>query len=285
MNKKVLIIVFAIVFLVAGVAAAVFFIGSKDGSTPTLDVSNVDKTEYTEDSNTATITFPEGYTVTQIAEKLEENGVCSAEDFLNEVKNPSEEILAKLSITNPSERIFTLEGYVFPDTYEFYKGELPQSVLGRFLDNFNYKVTDADKARAAELGYTMDEIVTIASIIQEEAGRDDQDYKVSSVLHNRLNSGTKIECDVTINYLETYCAPYLDGGITETHKDNYNTYRCPALPKGPICNPGYSCIQAALYPEQTDYLFFVTDADMNYYYSATWEGHCENCRIAGIEGY
>ena len=285
MNKKVLISIFAAIFFVAGVAAAFFFTRDKEGNNPTLDVTNVDNTEYTEDSLTATVTFPEGYTVTQIAEKLEENKVCSAEDFIDAVNNPSEEILSKLSITNTSERIFTLEGYVFPDTYEFYKGENPQSVLGRFIDNFNYKITDTDKARAAELGYTMDEIVTIASIIQKEAGRDDQDYKVSSVLHNRLNSGTKIECDVTINYLETYCAPYLDGGITETHKDNYNTYRCAALPKGPICNPGYNCIQAALYPEQTDYLFFVTDADMNYYYAVTWEEHCANCHTAGIPGY
>ena len=131
----------------------------------------------------------------------------------------------------------------------------------------------------------MDEILTIASIIQEEAGRPDQDYKVSSVLHNRLNTGTKIECDVTITYLEDYCAPFLEDGLTDSNRENYNTYKCVALPAGPICNPGYSAIQAALYPEQTNYFFFVTDKDWNYYYAATWSEHVANCRTAEIPSY
>ncbi len=252
---------------------------------PTLGSSDFEAVEYTEDSNVATVTFPEGYTVTQIAEKLEENQVCSAEDFLNCVKNPSDEILQKLGISNKEQRIFPLEGYVFPDTYEFYKGESAQSVLQRFVDNYTSKITDADRARAVELGYTMDQIITIASIIQEESGRVEQDYKVSSVLHNRLRTGTRIECDVTITYLEEYCAPYLPFGLTEDNRNNYNTYKCPALPAGPITNPGYASIQAALYPEQTDFLFFVTDADWNYYYAATWAEHVVNCRNAGIPGY
>lgn len=284
MKKKSLILIISVIFLILAVVT-VFFVLKDSIGNPTLDVPEVNNTSAAEDSITATVTFPEGLTVTQIAKMLEENKVCSAKDFINEVNNPSDEILSKLSVTNNEERIFLLEGYVFPDTYEFYKGEAPASVLGRFIDNFNSKITEKDKARAAELGYSIDEILAIASIIQKEAGREDQDYKVSSVIHNRLNSGTRIECDVTVNYLEEYCKPYLADGLTEEQKSNYNTYSCPALPKGPICNPGYTAIQAALYPEQTDYMFFVTDEDMNYYYAVTWAEHCANCSTAGIPGY
>lgn len=284
MSKRTRKIIFTVLLLIVAVAVAIFIINNKSDD-PTMDTQGYNNPQITEDPNIATVTFPEGYTVTQIAEKLEENNVCSASDFLNSVKNPSEELLQKLEIDNKDERIFTLEGYVFPDTYEFYKGENADSVLSRFIDNYLSKITEKDKLRASELGYTMDEILTIASIIQEESGRPEQDYKVSSVLHNRLNTGTKIECDVTITYLEDYCAPYISGGLTDNEKENYNTYKCTALPAGSICNPGYSAIQAALYPEQTNYFFFVTDKDWNYYYAATWSEHVANCRTAEIPGY
>lgn len=284
MSKRTRQIILTALLLIVAVAVAFFIINNKSDD-PTIDSHGYNNPQITEDPNIATVTFPEGYTVTQIAEKLEENSVCSASDFLESVKNPSEELLQKLEIDNKDDRIFTLEGYVFPDTYEFYKGESSESVLNRFIDNYLSKITEKDKLRATELGYTMDEILTIASIIQEEAGRPEQDYKVSSVLHNRLNTGTKIECDVTITYLEDYCSPYLIGGLTDADRENYNTYKCVALPAGPICNPGYSAIQAALYPEQTSYFFFVTDKDWNYYYASTWSEHVANCRTAGIPGY
>lgn len=285
MNRKTRRIILTSIILIIAVVLAVLIIKGNNAGDPTMDSPGFNTSETTEDPNIATVTFPEGFTVTEIAEKLEENSVCSKEDFLLAVNNSSDELLQTLGIDNRYERIFTLEGYVFPDTYEFYKGESAESVLRRFTDNYISKITENDKLRAEELGYTMDEILTIASIIQEEAGRPDQDYKVSSVLHNRLNSGTKIECDVTITYLNEHCAPYITGGLTDIQKENYNTYKCPALPKGPICNPGYSAIQAALYPEQTDYLFFVTDSDWNYYYASTWSEHVQNCRTAGIAGY
>ncbi len=285
MNRKIRRgIMTALVLIIA--ALTVGFVLKNSQSSPTIDSPGHDAgINITQNPNIVTLTFPEGYTVTQIAEKLEENGVCSVNDFLSAVNNPSDELLEKLGITNRYERIFTLEGYVFPDTYEFYKNESADSVLMRFTDNFLSKITEDDRARAIELGYTMDQIVTIASIIQEESGRSEQDGKVSSVLHNRLNTSTQIQCDVTIEYLTKYCEPYLENGLTEENKNNYNTYKCLALPKGAITNPGYAAIQAALYPEQTDYLYFVTDADWNYYYAATWSEHVENCRTAGIEGY
>lgn len=284
MKKSTKYIVLTIVIII--IAAVIgFFIFRGDSGNPTLENPAYNSPQVEEDSNVATVTFPEGFTVTQIAERLEENGVCSKADFLNAVNNPDETIVAELGIDNRDERIFLLEGYIFPDTYEFYKGESAASVLQRFIDNYRVKISESDKQRAAELGYTMDEIIRIASIIQEEAGRPEQDAKVSSVLHNRLNTGTKIECDVTIAYLEDFCEPYLQNGLTEENREKYNTYKCPALPAGPITNPGHSAIQAALYPEQTNYFFFVTDKDRNYYYAATWAEHVANCRTAEIPGY
>lgn len=285
MSRKTRKIILTSVILVLAVAVSVIIAIIHNPDKPTIDSTAFNNPGMTEDPNIAKITFPEGLTVTEIAEKLDENGVCNKYDFLYTLNNPTTELLQSLGITDTTDRIFTLEGYVFPDTYEFYKGESAASVLRRFTDNFSYKITEKDRQRAAELGYTMDEIITIASIIQEEAGRPDQDYKVSSVIHNRLKTGTKIECDVTITYLETHCKPYIQGGLTDAHRQNYNTYKCPALPKGPICNPGYAAIQAALYPDETSYLFFVTDENMNYYYATTWSEHVENCRLAGIEGY
>lgn len=137
------------------------------------------------------VTFPEGLTSVEIAEKLEENGVCSAADFMEAVKNfdaVKDSYGCLASVKNAGERAFALEGYVFPDTYDFYRGESASYALSRFLSNANRKLTDERAARAKELGYTMDEIVTLASIIQEEAGDPNEMPKVAAVMHNRLKS-------------------------------------------------------------------------------------------------
>lgn len=136
-------------------------------------------------------------------------------------------------------------------------------------------------AQADKLGYTMDEIIAIASIIQKEADIIGEMNKVSSVIHNRLNASyNRLECDVTIHYLEKYVKPYLTED-KDKYNELYNTYKCYGLPAGPICNPGIAAIKAALYPEDTDYMFFVTDSDMNYYYAATYEEHLANCKKCG----
>ena len=241
-------------------------------------------------SPTVRVTFPEGFTAVQIAKRLEENGVCSASEFINEVKNPSQALteypfLAQIS--NTKERPYLLEGYIFPDTYEFYRGESPSGVLKRFLKNTSDKLTDEYALRAGELGYSLDEIITLASIIQKEAGEKAQMGLVSSVLHNRLESPDygRLQCDVTINYINDYVTDsfYLPDNQTD-FSALYNTYKCNGLPAGAICNPGLDALKAALYPEKTDYFFFVTDTDGNYYYASTYKEHQANCRLCGIEG-
>lgn len=234
------------------------------------------------------VTFPEGLTSVEIAEKLEENGVCSAADFMEAVRDfdaVKDTYGCLSSLKNAGERAFAFEGYVFPDTYDFYRGESASYALSRFLSNANRKLTDERAARAKELGYTMDEIVTLASIIQEEAGDPNEMPKVAAVMHNRLKSPAygKLQCDVTINYVNDRItdSPYLSGD-TSVFAERYNTYKKDGLPVGAICCPGIDAIDAALYPADTNDFFFVTDAEMNYYYAETYEQHLANCKICGI---
>lgn len=240
---------------------------------------------------TVTVTFPEGYTVVQIAELLQQNNVCSAEEFIDLTNNAS--YLKNLGysfiggITDYKKRPFILEGYIFPDTYEFYTNEGAEAALKRFLDNTESKLTAEYKIQAELTGYTIDEIMTIASIIQEEASEHQHMPNVSSVLHNRLESYDygMLQCDVTINYINNYVSnsPYISVSA-DAVSENYNTYECYGLPAGPITNPGVHAIEAALYPPETNYFFFVTDDDWNYYYAETYEEHQINCENAGLYG-
>lgn len=240
-------------------------------------------------SPTVSVTFPEGYSAVQIAKKLEKEGVCSASDFISRVKDIDslEGSYKFLSYISPENRAFALEGYIFPDTYEFYRGESADSVLARFLRNADSKLTDEHYSKAEQLGMSIDEIITLASVIQKEAGMKEQMNNVSCVLHNRLKSADfpKIQCDVTINYLNDYVidSPYLDGDTTR-FSQYYNTYKCDGLPVGAICNPGIEAINAALEPTDAEYYYFVTDKDNNYYYAKTYAEHKENCKKCGIEG-
>ncbi len=226
-------------------------------------------------SNTVRLTFPEGLTAVEAAALLEQNGVCPAADFIAAVQAPQYSFSYLSAIDVPEHRPFLLEGYVYPDTYEFYRNEDAQSVLTKFLKNFETRITQNDVQRAAELGYTVDEVLTIASIIQEEA-IDSEMPMVSSVLHNRLNSSYgKLECDVTIAYLNDFVAPYIENGV-ELYREYYNAYKFSGLPAGPITNPGRAAIDAALYPAESDYYFFLTDESGGFHYSVTWDEHSRN---------
>ncbi len=201
-----------------------------------------------------------------------------------EANNPLHLESFSFALANPDERSFLLEGYLFPDTYEFYRNESAASAIKRFLKNTKAKLTDEIAARCNELGYTVDEILTLASIIQEEAGDPAEMGKVSSVLHNRLNSSRfpRLQCDVATFYLRDYVKPYVDEIRYEELVELYNTYNCDGLPAGPITNSGIDAINAALYPEDTDYYFFVTDSEGAYLYAETWNEHQENCDVAGL---
>ncbi|MBR5437821.1 MAG: endolytic transglycosylase MltG [Clostridia bacterium] len=254
---------------------------------------------------TATVTFPEGFTVVQIAERLEEKGICKAADFIRLTNDKDYVLSLGYTFTDfipDSDRAFLLEGYIFPDTYEFYLNDSAENVLKKILRNTSEKLTDEYALRAQELGYTLDEIISLASVIQEEAFTRDSMHLISSVLYNRINSPSygKLQCDVSIVYLEDYVlkSPYLRMLIeekkgreitdeellaeTDKYRSLYNTYKCTGIPEGPICCPGAAAIEAALYPEESSYYYFVTDKNQNYYFNETWDGHKAKCKELGL---
>ena len=222
-------------------------------------------------SNIVKVTIPEGYSVAQIFDLLVKKGICTTTDLLYETMRAYDFSYYPLvsQINENENRCFRLEGYLYPDTYEFYRLSRPQDVIGKFLRNAEVKLTEEDRKKAEELGYTVDEILTIASLIEKEVGDPKIMPFVSSVIHNRLNKPMKLQLDASIYYVERYIKPYIDGDINR-YNDFYNTYKCVALPTGPICNPGKHAIQAALYPEETNYFFFLSDAEGKYHFSDTY---------------
>ena len=278
--KAAVAVILAVVILLALGAAAIHFFGGRNAETP----NNSNEPQAT--PNTVRITFPEGYTVYQMGQLLEQNGVCTAEAFYTAANTP----FTGIEIKNADERAFLLEGYLFPDTYDFYLNESADSVIKRFTDNFNAKITDEYIKKAESLGYSFDEMLTLASIIQKECDFDiDECKNVSSVFHNRLKASksTYLGSDVTYFYLKNM-ADYLGGADSENFDrllENYYTYSPyrKGLPAGPICNPGIKAIEAALNPNDTDYQFFLTDkSGTKFYYASTYEQHLKNGKEAGL---
>lgn len=220
---------------------------------------------------TVTLTFPEGYTAEQIVQKLEKYEVCTAAVLYQTMREVdfSSEFPFIAAMDNKEARFRLLEGYLYPDTYEFYVGESPSSVLRKFLNNFHKKWTEEYAAQAEKLGMSVDDVITLASIIQKEAYGADQSPLVSSVLHNRLNKSglyPSLQCDSTEEYINEYIKPNLkDAAQLNSYINRYSSYKCVGLPVGAICNPGDDAIKAALFPEKTDYYFFAHDVNKKLY--------------------
>lgn len=224
---------------------------------------------------TVTLTFPEGYTLDQIVEKLDKNEVCEASvmyKVLSEVDFSSEFSFIK-DIQNKEQRYQLLEGYMYPDTYDFYKGENASSIVRKFLRNFQEKWTKDYENKAQELGMSVDEIIRLASIIEKEAANAEQAPLVSSVLHNRLNKPglyPSLQCDSTTEYINEYIAKKVtDTFQLAAYTSRYSSYKCEGLPAGAICNPGNTSINAALYPKNTGYYFFAHDNTKKIYLAKT----------------
>lgn len=226
---------------------------------------------------TKKLTFPEGWTVDQIIERLEKYGICDRKAFYQNMQTVDfNEYSFIKDLTNVSQRYRKLEGYLYPDTYEFYVEENESQAIRRFLDNFEEKFTSQYEERAKALGMTVDDIVIIASIIQKEAANKDQMKDISSVLHNRLADKMQLQCDSTGNYVEKYIKPNVSEGEYLAYRSSYHTRVCPALPVGPICNPGADAIEAALNPSNTSYLYFCHDKNGKIYLAKTYEKHNKN---------
>ncbi len=230
------------------------------------------------------ITIPEGYSVKDILELFEKNGMAKAEEFNEALEEYDYEFRFMDEMQNgdglspyrfDTNYGYRLEGYLFPDTYDFYVNENPISVINKLLINFNKKFDTSFYDRCEQLGYTVDEIITLASMIERE-GNTVEDYsKISSVFHNRLNNSAAypyLDSDATVQYALGSHKNKLEHGDTSINHP-YNTYKNKGLPPGPIANPGYEAIYAALYPEQTPYYFFLTRNDGVTVYSRTLNEH------------
>lgn len=233
-------------------------------------------------STTVKITVKEGMALTEIFKLLDEKGVADFDELMSTAQTYDYSYYPLIAAmpSNPN-RCFRLEGYLFPDTYEFYYGQKPQDAIGRFLRNAKTKITDEMMSKASSMGYSMDEILTVASIIEKEGANSKEVAKIAAVIYNRLEAGMKLQMDCGIYYIERHVKPYISGDINR-YNSYYNTYKCEALPAGPLSNPGLRTINAALNPADVDYLYFCHDENANYYYALTYEEHEENLKKAGL---
>ncbi|MGN0647033.1 MAG: endolytic transglycosylase MltG [Oscillospiraceae bacterium] len=232
---------------------------------------------------TVNVTFPEGMNLYDAAQLLEENEVCDADDFIFYFNAGGYGYAFESMVPQTSElKFYRMEGYLFPDTYQFYVDEDPEIVVQKIYENFERKLTDADIARMEELGMTLDELVTLASIVQAEAPVSSSMKMVASVFHNRLNNSSLfplLQSDPTRVYVEDVIAPNLDIA-NQLMCDSYNTYVGQGLPPGAINNPGKDAIDAVLYPAESDYYFFCANVQTGeIFYAKTNAEHEENLAL------
>lgn len=224
------------------------------------------------------ITIPEGYTTDEIIDLMVSYGIGTKEGYIEAIQNYDFDywFLEELEDDGTSkDRIYRLDGYLFPDTYQFYNSSSEVTVLNKLLKRFGQIFKKEYKIQAEALGYTVDEIITLASMIEKEAGTPSEFFKVSSVFHNRLNnwgSAPKLESDATIVYAIQHKTGERPQLTDTNYATPYNTYTYAGLPPGPIANPSASAILAALSPAETAYYYFVSDGSITYF-SETKEQH------------
>jgi len=239
---------------------------------------------------TQDIMIPEGKTIIETAKILAAQGYIDEGKFLKIAARENSVFDFLKDIKATSSRKYPLEGYLYPDTYKMDEGWTEEDLIERMLNEFDRVFTDEYRKRAEELGMTIDEVVTLASLIEMEAKYPADFKKISSVFHNRLKSKDLrlLQSDATVQYAR------IDMGLGRTsavlYKDleidhPYNTYIHEGLPPGPICSPRIDAIEAALYPEKTNYYYFFTAPDGTNIYNETLEGHIRDQQKYGVSGY
>jgi UPF0755 protein len=211
------------------------------------------------------VLHPEGGTVAELARTLESAGLARAEDVLRVTHDPG--FLRAQGIEGAS-----IEGYLFPDTYQFVLGMTAEQMLARMVQRMQSKLTPELRARAAERRLSVHELLTLASIIEREAVVRDERRLISAVFWNRLRLRMPLQADPTVQYAvgkERRALSRADLAVDHP----YNTYQHVGLPPGPIASPGLSAIEAALDPAPVKYLYFVAKDDQHHYFSTTVEEH------------
>lgn len=228
---------------------------------------------------TVKVTIPEGYTLVRISWLLEEKGFCTSEEFLKTAQNYKDWLdLTQYPFLNSLQSAdnvcFYLEGYIFPLTYDIPENATPQDIIKMFLNGTKQKLNENFMSRVSQSGFSVHEILTLASLIEKEAKLNEHRPMISSVLHNRLDAGMQFQCDPTVKYC-TGVIELIYPEKIDHFKYYYNTYRCKGLMAGPICNPGWASIEAALNPADTEYLYFIIGTVEPYEakYSKTFAEH------------
>ena len=211
------------------------------------------------------LTVPEGLNLHQIAELVDETGLASKSDFIA-VATSAE--FAHQQDLNAD----TFEGYLFPETYFFPKNTAVKTIISTMVNRFWEIFSPGWQKRAAQLGFSNHQIVILASIIEKETGAPFERPLISSVFHNRLNRKMRLESDPTVIYgLDNF-----DGNLKRKHLEAptpYNTYKRSGLPAGPIANPGKESLEAALYPADTKFIYFVSKKDHTHQFSTNFKNH------------
>ncbi|MBW2608967.1 MAG: endolytic transglycosylase MltG [Deltaproteobacteria bacterium] len=210
------------------------------------------------------VTIPEGFSREQIAELLAAKGFISKQQFLALTDDP--DVLKRYDISGTS-----LEGYLYPDTYQFGRGLSAESVMNAMINRFQ-EVIEPYKEKVLKSDMTVQEVVTLASIVEKETGRAEERPIIASVFLNRLKKRMRLDSDPTV----IYGIKDFSGNLTRkdlSEPTPYNTYVIRGLPPGPIASPGLEAIKAVLYPAQTDYLYFVSKNDGSHYFSKTLKEH------------
>jgi len=220
------------------------------------------------------ITIPEGWRISQIANYLEKKDLIqSAADFEKQAK--VDKYKADYWFLKDLPEGTSLEGYLFPDTYKVAAEPTIESIIRKMLDNFEIRFSDEYKQEAEAQGWKIKDLITFASIIEKESGRDADRGVIAGIFKNRLDSLKPLQSDASITYITK--RPDTRPTIEETKIESpYNTYINVGLPPGPVGNPGLKAIRDSLYPTRTPYLFFITDSDGVAHFARTYDEHLRN---------
>lgn len=231
-----------------------------------MSVKDIAKTlKDTNNANEITLTIPEGFNIEDIAARVEEKGICSKDEFLNAVKSyplPS-------YVKDNSDKRYNLEGFLFPDTYNFEIGVEPQYIIKTMIKRFEEVWNEITQGLDIKED-NIENIINVASIIEKEARVGEDRPLIASVIYNRLKQNMPLQIDATVIYAHGY---YIEN-VRNRHlaiESKYNTYLHKGLPVGPICNPGAPSIKAALHPSDTNYLFYLLASDDEHYFTDNYD--------------
>lgn len=222
------------------------------------------------------VTIPEGFTLYQIAERLEKYTHIKKESF---IKLGIDDLKSNNILSKETNTFYDLEGIMFPDTYYIPVGATEKDVANLMFSRFRSVFSDEDIKRAKELNLSINQVITVASLIEKEAITDSDRSKIAGVIYNRLKKGMNLQIDASVIYAITK-GQYAIKTVTYNDlkvKDAYNTYQNKGLPPGPIASPGRPSIEAALYPEKSDYLYYVANGK-SHVFSKTYEEHLNNVK-------